>query len=136
MLLADDSIALLAKASSSTAAMAQLSVRWQRELLEHLGIQMDFGCQALGEVTQRYALTGRGSPRSSPAISHHQVPSPAISHHHVPSPAISRHQVPQLYAHDKELLAAFEAFQIACETSAQRAADQQRADDDPPRDLA
>ena len=78
MLLSDESIAMLARAPS-TSAMATLSVSWQRELLEHLGIQMDFGCASLGEVPHRFA-------------------------------------------DDDELLAAFDRFQLACETSAEKAA--------------
>ena len=34
--------------------MGSLSVQWQRQLLEQNGIQMDFGCRALGEVPQRF----------------------------------------------------------------------------------
>jgi hypothetical protein len=29
-------------------------VQWQRQLLEHHGIQMDFGCRALGETPMRF----------------------------------------------------------------------------------
>ena len=32
----------------------EMSVRWQREILEHLGVQMDHGCRALGEVPMRF----------------------------------------------------------------------------------
>ena len=34
--------------------IGQLSVTWQRELLEHLGVQMDFGCRALSEIPHRF----------------------------------------------------------------------------------
>ena len=31
-----------------------LSVAWQREMLEHLGIEQDYGCHALSRVPQRF----------------------------------------------------------------------------------
>ena len=31
-----------------------LSVAWQREMLEHLGVEQDFGCHALSRVPQRF----------------------------------------------------------------------------------
>jgi hypothetical protein len=34
--------------------LSQLSVTWQRELLEHLGVEMDHGCRALGEIPRRF----------------------------------------------------------------------------------
>ncbi len=52
-LLSEESINML-EACSSLQEIGQLSVSWQREMLEHLGVQMDFGCKRLGEVPQRF----------------------------------------------------------------------------------
>jgi len=54
MLADDETLAMLGEAGSSQVAGA-LSVQWQRELLEHLGIEMDFGCGQLGLVGHRFA---------------------------------------------------------------------------------
>ena len=53
MLMEEESIALLA-ASGSEQECCKVSVRWQRELLEHCGVEMDHGCQALGQTPQRF----------------------------------------------------------------------------------
>ena len=53
MLLQKESLALLAKAGTQQLA-GQLSVRWQRELLEHHGLQADWGCQALGMAANHF----------------------------------------------------------------------------------
>ena len=34
--------------------LSMLSVAWQKELLEHLGVEMEHGCQALGQVPMRF----------------------------------------------------------------------------------
>ena len=31
-----------------------LAITWQREYLEHVGIQQDFGCQALARIPKRF----------------------------------------------------------------------------------
>ena len=49
VLMNDESLTMLS-ACSGMQEMGMLSVSWQRELLEHLGVQMDFGCRALGDV--------------------------------------------------------------------------------------
>ena len=64
MLVDETSIAQLAKVArdapgpvggpASQQAVGQLSVQWQRQLLEHHGIQMDFGCRALGTTPVRF----------------------------------------------------------------------------------
>ena len=64
VLMNDESIRLLArvgrlapggpKSQEAMQAMGTLSVQWQRQLLEHHGIQMDFGCRALGETPMRF----------------------------------------------------------------------------------
>ena len=41
-------------ACDSMSAIGALSVTWQRELLEHLGCDMDHGCRALGDVPMRF----------------------------------------------------------------------------------
>ena len=53
MLLDDTSLAMLEAASTPQAA-GSLSVQWQRQLLEHHGIEMDFGCRMLGMTPQRF----------------------------------------------------------------------------------
>ena len=53
VLVSDESIVLLA-ASGNMQGIGNLSVSWQRELLEHLGVEMDHGCRALGEVPRLF----------------------------------------------------------------------------------
>jgi len=53
MLFSAESLKLL-RAAGSQSAGGKLSVQWQRELLEHVGVQMDHGCQMLGMVPHRY----------------------------------------------------------------------------------
>ena len=53
VLTSDESIQQLA-ACGSMSGIGNLSVSWQRELLEHLGVEMDHGCRALGEVPTRF----------------------------------------------------------------------------------
>ena len=53
MLFDDDSMRMLEAASNAQHA-GQLSVQWQRQLLEHQGIEMDFGCRALGQTPHRF----------------------------------------------------------------------------------
>ena len=53
MLLDDTSLAMLEAASTPQAA-GSLSVQWQRQLLEHHGIEAEFGCHALGETATRF----------------------------------------------------------------------------------
>ena len=74
----------------SAHACSQLSVTWQRELLEHLGVEMDFGCRALGEVPYRFG-------------------------------------------EDREVLQQFQAFQMACAQSGQRAMQQCAKQQAPPK---
>jgi len=57
MLTSEESIELLA-ACDSVSAIGTVSVQWQRELLEHLGVDMDHGCRALGEVPARFHSDG------------------------------------------------------------------------------
>ena len=54
MLQSDESLEMLAACENMT-ALGNLSVSWQRELLEHLGVEMDHGCRALGETPARFA---------------------------------------------------------------------------------
>jgi hypothetical protein len=56
LLHSEESQQLLVKAvaSGGKSALATVSVQWQRQLLEHHGIQMDFGCRALGETPMRF----------------------------------------------------------------------------------
>ena len=56
LLHSEESLQLLVKAvaSGGKSALATISVQWQRQLLEHHGIQMDFGCRALGDVPRRF----------------------------------------------------------------------------------
>eukprot|EP00966_Prymnesium_polylepis_P261824 6048061-Prymnesium_polylepis.1 len=35
-------------------AAGMLAITWQREYLEHIGIQQDFGCQALARIPKRF----------------------------------------------------------------------------------
>ena len=53
MLTSEESQALLGKADGPQEAGA-LSVTWQRELLEHLGVEMNFGCAQLGLASKRF----------------------------------------------------------------------------------
>jgi len=49
----EETIELLSKSGGQQQACA-LSVQWQRQLLEANGVQMDFGCRALGEVPNKH----------------------------------------------------------------------------------
>mmetsp|Transcript_4975 Transcript_4975/g.12858 ORF Transcript_4975/g.12858 Transcript_4975/m.12858 type:complete len:540 (-) Transcript_4975:355-1974(-) len=51
-LLEDDSLEILSSVDENT--MGALSVSWQREYLEHLAIEQDFGCRQLSLVPERY----------------------------------------------------------------------------------
>ena len=53
MLMGAETIALLVAAEPNKEA-PMLSVAWQREMLEHLGIEQDYGCHALSRVPQRF----------------------------------------------------------------------------------
>ena len=53
VLLSPESLDILSSCGTMQ-EMGALSVRWQRELLEHLGVEMDHGCRALGEVPHRF----------------------------------------------------------------------------------
>lgn len=94
VLTSDESVTLLSKCCPDMQALSNLSVTWQRELLEHVGVDMDHGCRALGEVPMRFQQ-------------------------------------------DNEVIKAFQAFQQACGTSAQKAvgkyeAQQVTKSDEPP----
>ena len=54
VLMSEESINLLAQCKDQQ-EIGQLSVIWQRELIEHFGVQMDFGCQKLGDVPRRFS---------------------------------------------------------------------------------
>ena len=54
VLLSEDSIDRLAAVAHSMSAVGNLSVTWQRELLESFGVDMDHGCRALGDVPTRF----------------------------------------------------------------------------------
>jgi hypothetical protein len=53
MLMAPESIDLLVAAEAQREAPS-LSVCWQREMLEHLGVEQDYGCRALSNVPRRF----------------------------------------------------------------------------------
>lgn len=53
MLMDEESVELLSQCEGMN-EIGQLSVGWQRELLEHLGVEQDYGCRKLGEVPHRF----------------------------------------------------------------------------------
>ena len=53
MLLSEQTKTILDKCTSMQ-EVSTLSVQWQRELLEHVGVEMDFGCKQLGNTPARF----------------------------------------------------------------------------------
>ena len=66
MLMSPESIALLV-AAEATREAPSLSVCWQRELLEHLGVEQDFGCRVLSNVPRRFECAAPLLPPPSPS---------------------------------------------------------------------